>query len=249
VDNEARPAGDFSGVEEARRLLGMDVRGAGNEDLGKLQQIVVDLESGRALYAVINLKGQGGLKALPPQRLSLGADDKSLLFRGEVSKLKGAPEFDRTAADLTKAEFANRVYTHWGRENNWFEASGKFGNVHRASELFDAKVQNSQNQNIGQVQNLMIDLPRARVLYVILSAAPAVGKGDNLFPIPPNAFTPGSGQKTLVTGLDKAKLEAAPRFSRINLRELANPTKATEIYQYYGKQAYWNTSGLAPTGR
>lgn len=245
--DETRPAGGFAGVEEARRLLGMEVRGAGNEDVGKLQQIIVDLESGRALYAVLNLKGQGGLKAVPPQRLSLASDDKTLTFRGDVSKLKTAPDFDRNAVDLSNAEFAKRVYTHFGRDENWFDASGKFGNVHRVSELLNAKVHNAQNQQIGQVQDLMIDLPRAHVLYVILSAAPAVGKGDNLFAIPPNAFTPASDKKTLVTGLDKAKLEAAPRFSRANLRELANPTKATEIYQYYGKQPYWN--GLAPTGR
>jgi len=246
--NEARPVGDFAGVEEARRLLGMDVRSAGNEDLGKLNQIIVDLESGRVLYGIVNLKGQGGLKAVPPQNLKLAADDKSLQFIGDASKLKSAPEFDRNA-ELSGAEFANRVYTHFGQERNWFEASGKFGNVRRVTELLSAKVQNSQNQNIGQVHNLMIDLPRARVLYVILSAAPALGKGDNLLAIPPNAFTQGGDQKTLVTGLDKAKLEAAPRFSRTNLRELANAAKATEIYQYYGKQPYWNTSGLAPTGR
>jgi sporulation protein YlmC with PRC-barrel domain len=243
--NEA-PTGDFAGVEEGRRLLGMNVRSANNEDLGTLNQIIVDLESGRALYGIVTLKGQGGLKAVPPQNLKLASDDKSVQFIGDASKLKSAPEFDRKA-DQSVAEFAGRVYTHFGQERNWFDSSAKFGNVYRLTELLNAKVQNSQNQNLGQVHNALIDLPKARVLYVILSAAPALGKGDNLLAIPPNAFTKGSDQKTLVTGLDKAKLEAAPRFSRTNLRELANTTKATEIYQYYGKQPYWN--GLAPTGR
>jgi len=76
-----------------------------------------------------------------------------------------------------------------------------------------------------------------------------VGRGEHLFALPPNAFTQGSDGKTLVSDLDKAKLEGAPRFNRANLRELANPAKAAEIYRYYGKQAYWNTGELSPTGR
>jgi sporulation protein YlmC with PRC-barrel domain len=237
----------LTSIEDARRLTGMEVRGAANEDLGELQQIVVDLESGRALYGVVNLKGQGGLKPVTLQNIALSGDDKSLRYKGDVSKLKSAPEFDRNS-DIGSADYVNRVYTQFGQERNWFEASGKFNNVHRVTELFNAKVQNSQNENIGQVQNLMIDLGNARALYVIVSA-PALVKGDNVLAIPPNAFTQGGNAKTLVTGLDKAKLEAAPRVSRANLRELANATKATEIYQYYGKQPYWNASGLAPTGR
>jgi len=245
--NAARTTAAFGNVEEARRLIGMDIRSAANEDLGKLQQIVADLESGRALYGVVNLKGT--VKPVTLQSLSLAGDDKSLRFKGDASKLKTAPEFgDKNNFELTSADFINRVYTHYGQERNWFEASGNFNNVHRVKELFGAKVQNSQNENIGQVTDLMIDLANARVLYVIVSA-PALAKGDNLLAIPPNAFTKGSDQKTLVTGLDKAKLEAAPKVARANLRELANATKATEIYQYYGKQPYWNASGLTPTGR
>jgi sporulation protein YlmC with PRC-barrel domain len=245
--NQASAQG-LASLEEARRLIGMDVRSAANEDLGKLQEIVADLESGRALYGVVNLKG-GGVKPVTLQNLALAGDDKSLRFNGDANKLKTAPAFgDKSNFDLASADFINRVYTHYGQEHSWFDASGKFNNIHRVKELFNAKVQNSQNENLGQVQNFMIDLANARVLYVIVSA-PALAKGDNLLAIPPNAFTQGPDRKTLVTGLDKAKLEAAPRVSQANLRELANATKATEIYQYYGKQPYWSASGLTPTGR
>jgi len=41
-----------------------------------------------------------------------------------------------------------------------------------------------------------------------------------------NAYTIQRDGKTLVSDLDKAKLEGAPRFNRANLRELANPAKA-----------------------
>jgi len=240
--------GDFANVEEASRLIGMNVGNARGVTIGKLTDIVVDLDAGRVVYGVVDLSGRAGSKAVAPQSLSLAGDDKSLRFTGEQSKLTAAPAWG-TSTDPNNAEFAGRVYTHFGQQHDWFEASRNFRNARRATEVMKAKVENSQNENVGQVQNLMVDLPRGRVLYVILSAAPMVGRANHLLAVPPNAFTPGSDRNTLLTGLDKAKLEGAPRFSRTNLRELATPAKAAEIYRYYDKQAYWNTSDLTPTGR
>jgi sporulation protein YlmC with PRC-barrel domain len=244
-----RAGGAFADVEEAKRLIGMDVQNARGVTLGKLNDMVVDLEAGRVIYAVVDLSGRGGAKAIAPQSLSLSADDKSVRFLGDQSKLNAAPAFD-AKAEVNNAQFAANVYAHFNQQHDWFTASRNFNNSHKASELMSAKVQNVQNQSVGQVQNLMVDLPNGRVLYVILSAAPIVGRGgDNLFAMPPNAFTVSSDNKTLVSDVDKAKLEGAPRFNRANLRELANPAKAAEIYRYYGKQAYWSSGELAPTGR
>jgi sporulation protein YlmC with PRC-barrel domain len=244
----ARGTGEFANVEEASRLIGMNVENARGVNIGKLTDIVVDLDSGRVLYGVVDLSGRAGSKAVAPQSLSLGNDDKSLRFTGDQSKLNAAPPWG-TSTDPNNAQFAGRVYTHFGQQHDWFEASRNFRNARRATEVMKAKVENSQNENVGQIQNLMVDLPQGRVLYVILSAAPMVGRGNHLLAVPPNAFTPGSDRNTLLTGLDKAKLEGAPRFSRTNLRELTTPAKAAEIYRYYDKQAYWNTGGLTPTGR
>jgi sporulation protein YlmC with PRC-barrel domain len=241
-------SGEFTNVEEATRLIGMNVENAQGVSLGKLTDIVVDLDSGRVIYGVVDLSGRAGSKAVAPQSLSPGNDDKSLRFTGDQSKLTAAPPWG-TSTDPNNAQFAGRVYTHFSQQHDWFAASRNFRNARRATELTKAKVENSQNENVGQIQNLMVDLPQGRVLYVILSAAPMVGRANHVFAIPPMAFTPGSDRNTLLTGLDKATLEGAPRFNRANLRELANPAKAEEIYRYYGKQAYWNSGNLSPTGR
>jgi sporulation protein YlmC with PRC-barrel domain len=243
-----KASGEFASVEEAKRLIGMNVENARGADVAKLNDIVVDLESGRAIYALVDLSGRGGIKAVPSSSLMLAPNDKSLRFTGDQAKLNNAPALNRNA-NVADAQFAERVYTHFGEDHAWFDSSRNFATAHKVTDLMKMKVENVQNQNVGQVQNLMVDLPNARVLYVILSAAPIVGNGNSLFALPPNAFTASEERKTLVSDLDKAKLEGAPRFNRTNLRELANPAKAAEIYQYYGKQAYWDSGNLAPTGR
>jgi len=242
-------AGEFANLQDVRRLIGLTVENSKGDNLGKLSDIAVDLESGRAIFAVVDVKGAGNQKAVAPSSLVLKADDKAIRFNGDENKLENAPNFNRNN-DLTSSEYAGRVYSHFGERPNWFDANDKFGNPHLASDLLKMKVQNSQDQNIGQVQNLIADLQRGRVLYVILNAAPAVGRENNLFALPPNAFTMGNNKNTLVTGIDKAKLEGAPRFNRNNMGELMTSAKAEEIYRYYGKQAYWTTgTDLQPTGR
>jgi sporulation protein YlmC with PRC-barrel domain len=238
-------AGAFANVEDARQLIGMNIENARGANLGKLSDIVVDLESGRALYGVVDLKGQGAMKAVAPANLVLRANDKVIRFNGEQNKLENAPAFNRNS-DLASSEYAARVYNHFGQQPSWFSANDKFGHVHRASELLKMKVQNVEDRNVGQVQNLIVDLQKGRVLYVILNAAQAVGRSDNLFALPPNMFTMGKDQNTLVASVDKAKLEGAPRFNR---GEWTNPNRAEEVYRYYGKQGYWTGSDLSPTGR
>jgi len=231
--NANRNSGPFGNVEDARRLIGLNIENAGGDNLGKLSDIVVDLESGRALYAVADLKS-GGLKAVAPASLMLVGDDK-LRFTGNKEKLQNAPAFDRNS-DLTSTEYAARVYGHYGQEHSWFDTNDKFDNVHRASAVLGKKVITSQDQNLGQVQNMFVDLRKGRVLYVVLNGTKA--GNDDLFLLPPNAFTLGKDQSTLVTGLDQAKLEGAPRGNR---NQWLTPTRAAEIYRYYGKDPYWTS--------
>src|SRR3989442_6870760 len=59
-----------------------------------------------------------------------------------------------------------------------------------------------------------------------------------------------SDQKNLVSDLNKDKLASAPHFTRDQWQNLSDPSFASKIYQYYGKQAYFETGdALRPTGR
>lgn len=244
----ARARGQFADVEEVRRLIGMNVQTARGRDLGKLTDMLIDLEAGRVVYAILNPSGRGGAKALLPADLTFTANDKALRFNGDEMKFTSSPVVDRKDS-ANEAKVAAGIYAHYGEQHDWFHGSRNFANAHYASELLRMKVNNVQDEHVGQVQNLMVDLSDGRVIYVILSAAQVVGRGDHLFAMPPNAFTQGKSGETLVTSVDKAKLEGAPRFDRANLRELTTPARAEEIYRYYGKQAYWNSGELTPTGR
>src|SRR5437588_6919796 len=65
-------SGGFGQIEQARKVIGREVRGAQNEKLGKVDELVLDLESGRLLYAVVSVNGSR--LGVPPQVFSQSAE-------------------------------------------------------------------------------------------------------------------------------------------------------------------------------
>jgi len=81
---------------------------------------------------------------------------------------------------------------------------------------------------------------------VMLSPDRSLSLGDNLYAFPPNALTLSSDRKFLVTDINKDRLAAAPHFPKNSWPNLADTSWASQVYQYHGKQAYFQT-GMQPT--
>lgn len=245
----------LANAERAANLYGREIVGSDNQPLGKVDNVIVDLESEHVLYVVIST-GRGKV-AVPPQ--IIGRTTGSTL-RANVTKakLEGAPQFASNVSapdQLGQASFVYPVYQHFGA-NPWWQGNtpanqGSFHNVHKLNELIGMSVQDVNNQPIGKISNVVVDMSSGRLLYVIFSPAPNMGLGNSLYAMPSDAFTLGSDHKHLVTNIDKQKLSAAPHFDNSHWPTLTDPTFASQVYQYYGKQAWFNTgnSNYQPTGR
>ena len=242
--------------ERENKLIGKTVLSSDNQKLGKIENIIVDLESGRVLYAVV---GSGGILGAGEKKFAVAPREFSETQGSDAhlnvdkAKLQAAPEFTKDISkdgELGKAEYVSSVYQYYG-EHPWWEGkasatAGSFNNVHKADDLVGMKVRNVSNEEVGKVANVIIDLPAGRVLYVIFAPDRNMDAGDNLYAFPPNAFTLGGDQKTLVTDINKERLAGAPHFTKNNWPNLADSTWATQVYQYHGKQAYFST-GMQPT--
>jgi sporulation protein YlmC with PRC-barrel domain len=175
-----------------------------------------------------------------------------------AQKLATAPRFTSNQDkpdQLGQASFVDRVYQNFGAPA-WWQGSGpanqgSFHNVHKLNQLIGMSVQDVNNQTIGKISNVVVDLPRGRILYAAFEPASSLNLGNNLYAMPSDAFTLGSDHKHLVTNIDRQKLAAAPHFDKNNWPNVTDPSFASQVYQYYGKQAYFNTGGgnYQPTGR
>lgn len=111
-------------IMAADTLEGDDVVNVQGEDLGKIKDIMIDVQSGQVAYAVLSSGGFLGLGdklfAIPWGALTLDANRKCFILDVDQEKLKAAPGFDKehwpSMADPT---WANEVHTYYGQQTYW----------------------------------------------------------------------------------------------------------------------------------
>jgi sporulation protein YlmC with PRC-barrel domain len=171
-------------------------------------------------------------------------------------KLADAPAVPRNRDEYTAPSFVANVYRFYGEQPWWVDrtpaptgrdaAAGRFGNVHRASDMIGMGVKNVNGEDLGRVHNVMVDLPDGRIGYVLLAPRTQGRDADGFIALPPMAITVGAEGKTLTTNLEGDKLQTAPRVTRNELNKLDDASFAANVYRFYGKDTWWRG---AATGR
>jgi sporulation protein YlmC with PRC-barrel domain len=95
--------------------------------------------------------------------------------------------------------------------------------VNRASHLIGMTVKNQQNQTLGKIKDVVLDLQNSRVSYVVLQkAGQTQGTGSNLA-IPLSHFTPSADRQSLILNSDLGRIENSTGFSDNNLPAMSDP--------------------------
>ena len=111
--------------------------------------------------------------------------------------------------------------------------------VMAAASLDDTKVYSSDGEHVGEIKDIMIDVPRGRVAYAVLSRGGILGMGDKLFAIPWSALTLDTDRKCFILNVDKEALKNAPGFDKDNWPRMADETWALSVHKYYNQDPYW----------
>src|SRR5215831_14251819 len=92
----------------------------------------------------------------------------------------------------------------------------KYRRVLAASTMEGDSVRNSAGEDLGKVDEIMIDIPTGRVAYAVLSFGGFLRMGNKLFAIPWSALTVDENEKCFILDVDKSMLESAPGFDKDN---------------------------------
>ncbi|MGH8490701.1 MAG: PRC-barrel domain-containing protein [Gammaproteobacteria bacterium] len=111
--------------------------------------------------------------------------------------------------------------------------------VMAADTLQGDSVVNRQGDTLGEIQDIMIDVPSGRVGYAVLSFGGFLGMGDKLFAIPWNALTLDAENERFILDVPKERLDSAPGFDKDHWPSMADQRWGTEIHTFYGTQPYW----------
>jgi sporulation protein YlmC with PRC-barrel domain len=279
----AHPQADrLNGAVKTSDLIGMTVKNRQDEKLGKVEDLAVDVESGRIVQVILSTGGFIGigdtLSAVPPGALHHDVAQKVLHLDATKEKLQSAPKFEMSKwAECCDSNQLYTVYRHYGEEpafrfihkgdvtdrapntvstrradGTWDKdrVSGgnqnmipatRLGQVQKASKLIGTSVKNLQDEKLGDVDNILVDLTSGRIVAVIVSSGGFLGMGDELSAVPPTALRFSPDRDTLQLDASKEVLSQAPHFKANEWPDFAEPTYASGVYRAYQVEPYFAT--------
>lgn len=102
-----------------------------------------------------------------------------------------------------------------------------------ASTLMNEPVVNLQGEDIGKVEDYVIDLDSGCVAYAVLSFGGFLGIGSKLFAIPWKSLQLDMENHKWVLDVSEESLEDAPGFDKDNWPDMADSTYRDQISNYW----------------
>ena len=275
--------GRLHSAAKASDIIGMTVNNYQDEKLGSVEDLAVDMESGRIVQVILSTGGFIGvgdrLSAVPPGALHHDAANKVLHLDANKEKLKSAPEF-KTAkwTEHSDSDHLSAVYTYYGQEpsfkfihkgdatdgtantkttrnadgtwnkdrltgeRQWMISASRLGHIQKASKLMGLSVKNQQDENLGKVENMLVDVQSGRIVAVVVSSGGFLGIGDELSAVPPTALSFNAGRDTLQLDTSKDMLSAAPHFKSDQWPDFNQPAYSDSVYRAYKVEPYFTTN-------
>lgn len=103
-----------------------------------------------------------------------------------------------------------------------------------ATSIIGDTIRNHQGEDLGDIEELMINLRDGCIAYAVLSFGGIAGLGDKLFAIPWKALQLRPEEHAFVLDIRKEKLETAPGFDKDNWPNMADIDWADRVNSFYG---------------
>mgnify|MGYP006159360017 CR=1 FL=1 len=103
-----------------------------------------------------------------------------------------------------------------------------------ADTLIGNEVVNHNDENVGEIKEIMLEVQTGRVSYAVLSFGGFLGMGEKLFAVPWSAMTLDRNKRCFVLDVSKDRLKDAPGFDRDVWPDMADPEWTAKIHTYYG---------------
>lgn len=230
-------------THKANDMIGSSVQTKGGEKLGIVRDFAFTLPSGDLAYVIVASGGILGLgaeyHAVPPQAFSHETQNpKVLALETSKGKWEAAPKF--------KKDQLPNLNTYREQLDKYFEGSNdakaqvKIGDaraeikvktpdiragvkkkgeaLHLASDVIGKSVVAKNNDDIGKVSDLLVDMRAPSIAFAIISTGTLLKPTDARYAIATKNFSVGSEKGKVVLNADRAMLENAERFDPIKWR-------------------------------
>lgn len=203
----------------------IQVRNFQDDSLGRIKDLGIDLVNGRIIEVFIAVDGSlgDGNKVISVPPLMLVADPVNEVYRISATEeqFKSAPAVDlKKWVQTGQSARVAAVYRHFDQEPYFLEEGATpsptahralvpMGYVERSFKILDMPVSNHQGEKFGKVWSLMMDIPKGRILNVVV-IAPGNFKTKSI--VPAMALQYNDARDQLLLDDTKREFADEPRF-------------------------------------
>jgi sporulation protein YlmC with PRC-barrel domain len=108
-----------------------------------------------------------------------------------------------------------------------------------ADTLIGNDVYNLEDEDIGDIKEIMLNVANGEVSYAVLSFGAFLGMGEKLFAVPWRALKLDTENKRFILNISKERLENAPGFDKDDWPNFADPTFTKNIQSYYETRSHY----------
>jgi sporulation protein YlmC with PRC-barrel domain len=246
-------------LDEIRKLSALrkaEVLNQANEKIAGVSDLMLSPD-GKVRYAILGVGGVVGIgakyTAIPWDRLDArnvnGKWAVNLPMTKEV--LEKAPMFESdNYRELSNPQWVARVREFFAtqagpaaaRDKEPVAASGENPTVLlRASKILGTKLRNARDENLGSIEDLLLDR-NARAVFAIIGHGGVLGIGENYIPAPWSKlqFSQRPDDAGIVAAIDSTKdqIEKAPLVKGNSYETMLAPGFTDQVCRYFGAEKH-----------
>ena len=172
-----------------------------------------------------------------------GAKTRDLL--GEIGRIDQLGDLRPVHADVRNLTARRCVPPAPQRQRLNFMASIKdpsdtHGRLIAADQVEGTTIYNPAGDNLGSVEDVMIDKVTGKIAYAVVGFGGFLGIGNRHYPMPWEKLKYDTNMGGFVVDLDKRTLEGAPSYSDTDTVGWEDRAWGKRVYDYYGTRPYWD---------
>lgn len=240
-------------VQKSTDIVGRPIT-SNNQNIGRVEDLVVDANSGRVVYGVGSMTDASGrLYAIPWPAGKYSAATQTYSVDIDPARMQASPSFTQTEyPNFSDDEFAVRTFKtydqtpYWKAERTTVVKASDTGHpastytqrwtaapttTYRVSELRGRNIVSTDGTALGQINEVVLDPDNGRVMYVVTTRD---GKST---PIPWTALRARDRDFELTITADRWR--EAPIIETENWTTVSEPAYTQRVYRYYEVEGDW----------
>jgi sporulation protein YlmC with PRC-barrel domain len=111
---------------------------------------------------------------------------------------------------------------------------GEYRRTMSTSSLSGDKVFNHQEEELGKIEDFMVDTVNGCISYAVLSFGGIMGMGGKYFAIPWKSLSLDEDNHRFMLNIDKERLEQAPGFDKDNWPDMSSDEFSSQVGSFWG---------------